>query len=143
MQLGVQRNVEGETTVPLQVTTIMLGVEDLARCKQFYGEGLGCTIDQDHPNFVSFNLGDGSSSLALYQREAAAQDAGVPAEGSGFRGVSFHFIVPSREAVDEVMGNAGAAGGGVVKEAAAAPWGGYFGYFSDPDGHLWKVASPS
>jgi uncharacterized protein len=109
--------------VPLQVTAIMLGVEDLARSKRFYGEGLGCTIDQDHPNFVSFNLGDGSSSLALYEREAAAQDAGVPSEGSGFRGVSFHFIVPSREAVDEVMGNAGAAGGGVVKEAGASPWG--------------------
>ena len=128
--------------MPLQVTAIMLGVEDVARSKKFYGEGLGCTIDQDHPNFVSFNLGDGSSSLALYQWEAAAQDAGVSSEGSGFRGVSFHFIVPSSDAVDEVMGNAVAAGGGVVKEAAAAQWG-YFGYFNDPDGYLWKVASAS
>ena len=126
--------------MPLQVTTIMLGVEDLARSKQFYGEGLGCTINQDYPQFVSFTLGDGSSSLALYQREAAAQDAGVSSEGSGFRGVSFHYIVPSREAVDAVMANAVAAGGGVVKEAAAVQWG-YFGYFSDPDGYLWKVAS--
>ena len=126
--------------MPLQVTAIMLGVEDLARSKKFYGEGLGCTIDQDHPNFVSFNLGEGWS-LALYEWEAAAQDAGVSSEGSGFRGVSFHFIVPSREAVDEVMGNAVAAGGGVVKEAAAAQWGGYFGYFSDPDGYLWKAAT--
>jgi len=128
--------------VPLQVTAIMIGVEELARSKRFYGEGLGCTIDQDHPNFVSFNLGDGSSSLALYQRDAAAQDAGVSSEGSGFRGVSFHFIVPSRDAVDEVMAKAVAAGGAVVKHAAAAPWG-YFGYFSDPDGYLWKVASAS
>jgi uncharacterized protein len=94
------------------------------------------------PNFVSFTLGDGSSSLALYEWEAAAQDAGVSSEGSGFRGVSFHFIVASREAVDEVMSKAVAAGGGVVKEGAAAQWG-YFGYFSDPDGHLWKVASAS
>ena len=129
--------------MPLQVTAIMIGVEDLARSKRFYGEGLGCTIDQDYPNFVSFNLGDGSSSLALYQWEAAAQDAGVSSEGSGFRGVSFHFIVASSEAVDEVMGDAVAAGGAVVKEAAASQWGGYFGYFSDPDGYLWKVASPS
>ena len=129
--------------MPLEVTAIMIGVEDLARSKKFYGEGLGCTIDQDHPNFVSFNMGNGSSSLALYQWEAAAQDAGVSPEGSGFRGVSFHFVVPSREAVDEVMGKAVAAGGGVVKEAAAAQWGGYFGYFSDPDGYLWKVASAS
>ena len=126
--------------MPLEVTAIMIGVEDLARSKKFYGEGLGCTIDQDHPHFVSFNLGDGSSSLALYEREAAAQDAGVSSEGSGFRGVSFHFIVASSEAVDEVMGKAVAAGGGVVKEAAAAQWG-YFGYFSDPDGYLWKVAA--
>lgn len=124
----------------LQVTAIMLGVEDLARSKAFYGEGLGCTIDQDHPNFVSFDLGGGSSSLALYQREAAAQDAGVSSEGSGFRGVSFHHIVSSNEAVDEVMAKAVAAGGTVVKEATGAQWG-YFGYFSDPDGYLWKVAT--
>ena len=124
----------------LQVTAIMIGVEDLARSKRFYGEGMGCTIEQDHPNFVSFNLGEGSSSLALYEREAAAQDAGVSSEGSGFRGVSFHYIVPSKEAVDEVMSQAVAAGGGVVKEAVAVPWG-YYGYFSDPDGYLWKVAS--
>lgn len=127
----------------LQVTAIMIGVVDLARSKKFYGEGLGCTIDKDYPNFVSFNLGDGSSSLGLYEREAAAQDAGVSSEGSGFRGVSFHFIVPASKAVDEVMGRAVAAGGGVVKEAAASEWGGYFGYFSDPDGYLWKVASAS
>jgi len=128
--------------MPVQVTAVMLGVEDLARSKKFYGEGLGCTIDQDYPNFVSFNLGEGSSSLALYERGAAAQDAGVSPGGSGFRGVSFHYIVPSREAVDEVMGHAVAAGGGVVREAAGAQWG-YFGYFSDADGHLWKVASSS
>ena len=127
----------------LQVTAIMLGVEDLARSRRFYGEGLGCRIDQDHPGFVSFDLGDGSSSLALYQREAAAQDAGVSSEGSGFRGLSLHFIVGSSDAVDEVMASAVAAGGDLVRQAAASQWGGYFGYFSDPDGYLWKVASPS
>ena len=129
--------------MPLQMTTIMIGVEDLARSRRFYSEGLGCTIAQDHPNFVSLTLADGSSSLALYQWEAAAEDAGVASEGSGFRGFSFHCIVPARETVDELIGRAAAAGGSVVKEAAAAPWGGYFGYFSDPDGHLWKVACPS
>ena len=127
--------------MPVQVTAIMLGVEDLDRSKKFYGEGLGCAIEQDYPNFVKFNLGEGSSSLALYQREAAAQEAGVSSEGSGFRGVSFHYIVPTREAVDETMHAAMAAGGAIVKDAAAAQWGGYFGYFSDPDGFLWKVAS--
>ena len=127
----------------LELTAVMLGVEDLARSRAFYAEGLGCKLDQDHPGFVSFDLGEGSSSLALYEREAAAQEAGVSPEGSGFRGVSFHFIVGSREAVDETIGKARSAGGAVVKEPAAARWGGYFGYFSDPDGYLWKVASPS
>jgi uncharacterized protein len=109
--------------VAVQVTAIMLAVEDLARSRKFYREGLGCTINQDHPGFVSFDLGDGSSSLALYEREAAARDAGVSAEGSGFRGVSFHYIVGSRETVDEVMSTA-AAGGQVVKPAAASQWAG-------------------
>jgi len=124
------------------VTTIMLAVADLARSRKFYAEGLGCALDQDYPQFIKLTLGDGSSSLALYPREAAAQDAGVSAEGSGFRGVSFHYIVSSPAEVDEVMSKAVAAGGGVVREAAAVQWG-YFGYFSDPDGYLWKVASGS
>jgi catechol 2,3-dioxygenase-like lactoylglutathione lyase family enzyme len=127
--------------MPLQVTAIMLGVEDLARSKQFYTEGLGCKIDKDYPGFVSLDLGSGSSSLALYEWSAAAQDAGVSPEGSGFRGVSFHYIVDSAEAVDEIMASAAAAGGAIVKEAAGSQWGGYFGYFSDPDGHLWKAAA--
>jgi uncharacterized protein len=124
----------------LQVTTIMLAVEDLARSKTFYAEGLGCKVEQDYPGFVLLNLGDGSSSIALYPREAAAEDAGVSAEGSGFRGVSFHYIVGSREAVDETIDQAVAAGAGVVREATTLGWG-RFGYFSDPDGYLWKVAS--
>lgn len=129
--------------MPLQVTTIMIGVQDLARSKKFYGDGLGCQIDKDLPNIVTMNLGEGSSSLAFYEWEAAARDAGVSSEGSGFRGVSFHFIVSSSEAVDEMMGNAVAAGGSVVKAAARGQWGGYAGYFSDPDGYLWKVVSAS
>jgi len=127
--------------VALQVTAIMLGVKDLGRSKKFYAEGLGCAIDKDYPAFVSFSLGDESSSLALYEREAAAQDAGVSAEGSGFTGISFHYIVSSRETVDEVIASAVAAGGEVAKEASGSQWGGYFGYFSDPDGYLWKVAT--
>ena len=124
----------------IQVTAIMLGVEDLARSKAFYAHGLGCTIEQDYPGFVRLSLGEGSSSLALYPREAAAKDAGVSSEGSGFRGVSFHHIVDSNDAVDGVMADAVKAGAEVVKEAAATKWG-YFGYFSDPDGYLWKVAT--
>ncbi|TDB91521.1 glyoxalase [Actinomadura sp. KC216] len=126
----------------LKVSAIMLGVADVARAKKFYGEGLGCEIVQDYGDYVKCDLGEGSS-LVLYKWEAAAEDAGVPAEGSGFRGTSFHFITDSRDAVDEIMRAAVAAGGTVVKKATGAEWGGYSGYFSDPDGHLWKAATAS
>jgi catechol 2,3-dioxygenase-like lactoylglutathione lyase family enzyme len=121
----------------------MLGVKDVDRAKRFYVDGLGCELDQDFPGFVRCRLGAGSSMLALYEWEAAARDAGVSAEGSGFRGVSLHFITDSRDEVDEVMQTAEAAGGTVVSAAAGTGWGGYFGYFSDPDGYLWKVTTAS
>lgn len=124
----------------LQANVIMIGVKDVDRAKKFYVEGLGCEPDQDFPGFVRCSLGEGSAMLALYEWDAVARDAGVPAEGSGFRGISFHHLTDSREAVDEVIQAAEAAGGTVVKAAAEAQWGGYFGYFSDPDGYLWKVA---
>ncbi|MFI1677522.1 VOC family protein [Streptomyces sp. NPDC020607] len=125
----------------LQMSAVMLGVDDLDRAKRFYVDGLGCEVDQDYPGFVRCRMGPGSPMLALYEWEAAARDAGVPPEGAGFRGVSLHHLTDSRNDVDETMQAAESAGGTVVKEAAATEWGGYFGYFSDPDGHLWKVAT--
>ena len=124
----------------LRVTVIMLGVKDLARARKFYEEGLGCEIAQDYPIFVSLNLGDGSSSLRALRMGRRGTGRRRSSEGSGFRGFSLHYIVESSEAVDEIMAKAVAAGGSTVKEAAAAQWG-YFGYFSDPDGYLWKVAT--
>jgi len=123
-----------------EINAILVGVKDLSRSKKFYGEGLGCPIEQDYPNFVSFKLGAGSSNLGLYTWDALAADAGVPADGSGFRGVTFNYIVSNKERVDEVLAQAERAGAKVVKPASKVQWG-YFGYFSDPDGHLWKVAS--
>jgi catechol 2,3-dioxygenase-like lactoylglutathione lyase family enzyme len=113
----------------------------MERAKQFYGEGLGCRIENDYGVFVYFNLGEGSSPLGLYTREALARDAGVAAEGSGFSGVTLNYNVESSERVDEVMGTAERAGATIVRPAQKAQWGGYFGYFADPDGFLWKVAS--
>ena len=125
----------------VQVTSIMIGVKDLERSKKFYAEGLGCEIGQDFPQFVNLNLGKGSSSLAIYERKAAAADAGVSPKVNGFTGISFHYIVDDHHTVDQTIKQAVAAGGSIVKEAAAGEWGGYFGYFADPDGYLWKVAS--
>ena len=125
----------------LHVTAIMLGVKDVARPRKFYADGLLCAINQDYANFVSLNLGEHSSSLALYDWDAAAQDAGVSPEGSGFRGFSLHYIVESRDEVDHTIARAAVAGGTEVKAAAGAGWGGYVGYFSGPDGYLWKVAA--
>ena len=124
-----------------KVSAIMLGVQDLARARKFYAEGLGAVLKQDFPGFVSLDLGEGSSSLALYEWAAAASDAGVSPEGSGFRGVSFHYIAGSSGEVDEVITKAEAAGGSVVRKPEDAKWGGYFGYFADPDGYLWKVTT--
>ncbi|GAB0102414.1 VOC family protein [Nocardia sp. JMUB6875] len=123
----------------LQANTIMLAVEDMERSKKFY-VGLGAKLGQDFPNFAAFELG-GGSGFGIYPVAAAAADAGVSPEGSGFRGVSFHHIVGTAAEVDETIATALTVGGSIVKEAAPAQWGGYFGYLADPDGYLWKIAS--
>jgi catechol 2,3-dioxygenase-like lactoylglutathione lyase family enzyme len=125
--------------VNVQISAVTIGVHDLKRAKQFY-EALGCQIDQDHPGFVSFKMGDGSANLSLYKREALAADAGVAPGGTGFAGVVLSYIVSGSGRVDEVLAQAERGGGTVVKRGQKAQWGGYFGHFSDPDGYLWKVA---
>jgi uncharacterized protein len=123
------------------VAVITLGVRDLKRARKFYSEGLGWPIQQEDYNWVCFLLGDGASSLALYPWDELAEDARVPAEGSGFRGVTLAHNVRSRERVDEILIEAQRAGGAIVKEAQPTSWGGYGGYFADPEGYLWEVAT--
>jgi uncharacterized protein len=77
-------------------------------------------------------LGGRSTAFALFPWDALAGDAGVTADGSGFRGVTLSYIVRSEERVDEVLDEARRAGGRIVKLAKRAPWGGYSGYFADP-----------
>jgi uncharacterized protein len=124
-----------------RIDAITLGAADLERSKTFYRDGLGCPVENDYGVFVSFALG-GGSSLSLYQRDALAADAGVDPAGDGFRAVTFSFLVASPAEVDDAMSLAERAGATIVTPAQKAQWGnGYFGYFADPDGHLWKVAS--
>jgi len=123
------------------VSVITLGVHDLDRAKRFYSEGVGWPIQQQDFNWVCFSLGDGSSALALYPWAALADDAGVSADGSGFRGITLAYNVRSEERVDAVLVEAERAGGKIVRPARRASWGGYSGYFSDPEGYLWEVAT--
>ena len=121
-----------------EINAVTLGVNDIQASKKFYSN-LGCAIDQDRGGFVSFKLGERSASLSLYTWDALAADAGVSAEGSGFRGVTLNYLVPAAQ-VDEVMAAAAKAGAKILKPAQKAQWGGTFGHFTDPDGYIWKVA---
>ncbi len=122
-------------------TAVTLGVEDFKSVKKFYSDGLGCPIDKSFGSFATFKLGDDSSTLGLYKRKALAKDAGVSADGSGFRGFTLSHIVTSNEEVDQMLAQVARAGGKIAKPAQTASWGGYTGYFTDPDGNLWKVAA--
>jgi len=121
------------------VAVIGLGVRDFARAKRFYSEGLGWPIQQQEGEWACFILGGGSTALTLFGWDEKAEDAGVAAEGSGFRGITLSYNVRSEERVDEVLAEAERAGGTITKPSAHTFWGGYSGYFSDPDGHLWEV----
>jgi catechol 2,3-dioxygenase-like lactoylglutathione lyase family enzyme len=123
------------------VSVITLGVRDLDGARRFYGEGLGWPVHQEDHNWACYLLADGASALALYPWDGLAEDAGVPAEGSGFRGVSLAYNVRSEERVDEVLAEAERAGGTIVQPPRRTDWGGYSGYFADPEGYLWEVAT--
>jgi uncharacterized protein len=120
---------------------VTLGVGDLNRAKQFYSEGLGWPVQVAQGQYVAFKPADGSSTLTLYPRSLLAGDAGVTPDGGGFRGVTFSYVVRSKERVDAVLAEAERAGGTIARPAQQAQWGGYFGYFADPDGNLWKVVA--
>ena len=101
------------------MSIITLGVRDLNRAKQFYSEGLGWPIQQEQGEWVSFSLGNGLCALGLYPWEALAADAGLAADGSGFRGITLSYIVRSQTRVDAVLGEAERAGGNIAKRAHA------------------------
>jgi uncharacterized glyoxalase superfamily protein PhnB len=118
---------------------VSLGVEDLERATRFYTHGLCFEKDQDHGFFVSFKHGDSGPALALYSGDPLKYDASLVIEGGGHRGVTLSRIVQTAERVEELMAQAAAAGAKILQPAHTAAWGGYIGYFTDPDGNLWKV----
>ncbi len=121
-----------------RISMLTLGVRDLERSVRFYQRGLGFPRMESPPEVAFFTLN--GSWLGLFGREALAEDAGVSSEGSGFAGIAIAHNLDSREAVDAAMEQAIAAGAGLVKTPQEVYWGGYSGYFSDPDGYLWELA---
>ena len=125
-----------------RISLVTLGVADLARATQFYRR-LGWTPS---PRFEGADVAffqAGGLIFALWGGDALAADAGLPADTLGDSPVpriALAYNARSRDDVDAVIAEAKQAGGRVVKPAKDTDWGGYVGYFADPDGHLWEVA---
>jgi uncharacterized protein len=124
---------------PPRVTVVTLGVSDLARSLRFYCEGLGFSPSSASNDHIVF-LDAGGVVLALYPRELLAKDAQLSPEGSGFGGITVARNVGTKAEVDAALEAARNAGAKILKSAQEVFWGGYSGYFADPDGHPWEVA---
>jgi catechol 2,3-dioxygenase-like lactoylglutathione lyase family enzyme len=121
-----------------RLSMITIGVRDIARARRFYEQGLGWHRDAGQDDIAMYQAG--GMVVALYEWPKLAEDAGVSAEGSGFRGVTLAYNCRSKEEVRAVLEEAREAGAQMLVEARDTFWGGYDGYFADPDGHLWEVA---
>jgi len=127
-----------------RVTVITLGVDDLDKSLQFYRDGLGLVTEGiigrefEHGAVAFLDLQPGLK-LAIWPRDSISHDAGVPRSGRSPTEVTIGHNVATREEVDAVMAQARLAGAKIVKPAQATFWGGYAGYFQDPDDHLWEI----
>ena len=121
-----------------RISMITLAVRDLPEAIRFYEQGLGFPRMDSPPEVAFFTLN--GTWLALYGREALAADAGVSDAGQGFEGFTLAHNVASEREVDAVISQAVDAGATLVKKPGKVFWGGYSGYFRDPEGHLWEVA---
>ncbi|MEM5277881.1 VOC family protein [Cupriavidus taiwanensis] len=128
-----------------RITLITLGVDDLQRAVRFYRDGLGLPTagivgeQFEHGAVAFFDLQAGLK-LALWPRASLAHDAGLQVTSRALTDFSLAHNVADKGEVDAVMAQALAAGASVVKPAQDTFWGGYAGYFHDPDGHLWEIA---
>jgi uncharacterized protein len=128
-----------------RITLITLGVDDLERAVRFYRDGLGLSTEgivgtQFEYGAVAFFDLQAGLKLALWPRASLAHDAGIAVSARSPTEFSLAHNVRSKPEVDAVMAQAARAGAGVLKAAADTFYGGYAGYFQDPDGHLWEVA---
>ena len=121
-----------------RLSLVTLGVADMVRSRAFY-EALGFKPSSASNPAVTF-FDAGGVVLALFGRDELAHDSNVASGGSGFSGVTLAHNVRSQEDVDRVIAHAVNRGGTLLKPAQKAFWGGYSGYFADPDGHIWEVA---
>ena len=121
-----------------RLSLITLGVADLARARRFYEDGLGWTKGNPEEEVCFYQLP--GIILALWTRADLAEDARVPDTGATFSGITIAFNTRTHDEVDEVLTQAAAAGGTILKPSEEVFWGGYSGYFADPDGHAWEVA---
>lgn len=121
-----------------RLSLVTLGVADVARSRAFY-EALGFKAGRASEDSVAF-LDAGGVVLSLWSRAALAEDATLADAPRGFSGIALAHNARSEADVDAVLKEAVAAGGTLIKPAGKAFWGGYLGYFADPDGHLWEVA---
>jgi uncharacterized protein len=121
-----------------RISMITLGVDDVARAAAFYGKVLGLQRLKSSPEVAFFPLS--GTWLGLFGRNALAQDAGFMSRGDGFNSFTLSHNVTSPTEVDALIDHALQAGATLVKKPQTTSWGGYSGYFSDPDGHLWEVA---
>jgi catechol 2,3-dioxygenase-like lactoylglutathione lyase family enzyme len=121
-----------------RISVITLGVADLDRSRNFY-ESLGWQPSLPNTDgIVSFQAGP--IVFALFPREELAKDASLSPDGTGFNAISLAYNTRTRDEVNAVLSAATVAGATLLKPAHEAFWGGYSGYFSDPDGFLWEVA---
>jgi uncharacterized protein len=123
-----------------RITIITLGVEDVNRSIRFYRDGLGFSTSAKEGDPIAFFATTGVR-LAVYPLDKLAEDIGPGVHPSrGFSGVTIAHNVRRKDEVADVLALAERAGGRIVKHAQDVFWGGYSGYFSDPDGHFWEVA---
>jgi uncharacterized protein len=123
-----------------KISLITLGVADVGRALKFYHEGLGFPLHNYKSGDEMVMFAMEGSWLGLYPREKLAEDARTSATVSGFDGITLAHNVKSKAEVDSVVEAAVRAGARLVKKPQDTFWGGYSGYFADPDGHLWEVA---